>query len=66
MKDLLLPLVALFLLTRIKPQETTTKPPTGPTGPTGTTQPQWTVSRKDIRKEEVRRNFGTRRFRRRR
>ena len=33
MNDLLLPLVGLFLLTRIKPQETTTTTPTGPTGP---------------------------------
>ena len=33
MNDLLLPLVGLFLLTRIKPQETTTLTPTGPTGP---------------------------------
>ena len=47
MKDLLLPLVALFLLTRIKPQETTTGPiePTGPTGP----------QRTAIRKAPVRR-----------
>jgi hypothetical protein len=35
MNDLLLPLVGLFLLTRIKPQETTTTTPTGPTEPTG-------------------------------
>jgi len=33
MNDLLLPLVGLFLLTRIKPQGTTTTTPTGPTGP---------------------------------
>jgi hypothetical protein len=40
MNDLLLPLVGLFLLTRIKPQETTTTTPTEPTGPT---QPQRTA-----------------------
>jgi hypothetical protein len=43
MNDLLLPLVGLFLLTRIKPQETTTTTPTGPTEPTGPTQPQRTA-----------------------
>ena len=46
MNDLLLPLVGLFLLTRIKPQETTTTTPTGPTGPTG---PQRTATGKVIR-----------------
>jgi hypothetical protein len=44
MNDLLLPLVGLFLLTRIKPQETNTTP-TGPTGPTG---PQRTPTGKVI------------------
>jgi hypothetical protein len=46
MNDLLLPLVGLFLLTRIKPQETTNTTPTGPTGPT---QPQRTATGKVIR-----------------
>jgi hypothetical protein len=46
MNDLLLPLVGLFLLTRIKPQETTTTTPTGPTGPTG---PQRTATGTVIR-----------------